>query len=438
MIKALRSLWPSGISGQIVLLLLATVALSQLIALALVNLSDSRHDPDENLRMQARSIASIVRLISDAPAIDERQAIVVAANRSNPDINLRIISGPGATMPEISREPAPDFLTRDLGPDIIAVTDPRVGNEPRTITIALPDDMYLRVNLPFNSPTPPLLNPRTNTLIFAAIGALALLIWATQVLSSRLRNFAQAVAEYSPDGDHDALPETGPLELRTVAIALNRMRDRIDTLVKNRTMMLTAVGHDLRTPVTRMRLRAEFIENPETRAAILRDLEQMTDMIDAVLSLLRDPSALPAPERVDLASFLQALADDFTDTGRPVDYRGPAHVTARIHEDALRRAVANLVENALHFGTQCRITLRALPDQPYVIEVDDNGPGIPPEERDQMLQPFMRGDSSRSQAHEGFGLGLAIASVITRGHRGTLTLGESDLGGLRVTITLPH
>jgi len=437
MIKALKSLWPNGISGQIVLLLLATVAFSQLIALALVNLSDSRHDPDENLRMQARSIASIVRLIADAPGWDERQAIVVAANRSNPDIDLHTISSEEASA-IANGEPAPDFLTRDLGEDIIATADPRVAHEPRTVTITLPDEMHLRVNLPFSTPTPPLLNPRTNTLIFAAIGAIALLIWATRVLSSRLRNFAQAVAEYTPDGDHDALPETGPAELRTVAGALNRMRDRIDSLVKNRTMMLTAVGHDLRTPVTRMRLRAEFIEEPEVRTAILRDLAQMTDMIDAVLSLLRDPSVLPPVERVDLASFLQTLSDDFADTGADIEYRGPVHITARIREDALRRGVSNLVENALHYGTRCRITLKAPKDGPFTIDVDDNGPGIPEADRDQMLQPFMRGDTSRTQSHEGFGLGLAIASTIAKGHGGTLTLSDSDLGGLRATITIPR
>lgn len=437
MIKTLKSLWPNGISGQIVLLLLATVALSQLIALALVNVTDSRHDPDENLRMQSRSIAAIVRLIADAPDRNERNLIVAAANRSNPDIDLRVISDPGATLIETGGSLAPDFLTRDLGEDILATVDPRVGTEPRTVTISLPDEMHLRVRLPFNTPTPPLLNPRTNTLIFAAIGAVALLIWATRVLSSRLRNFAQAVAEYSPDGDHALLPENGPTEIRTVAVALNRMRDRIDGLVKNRTMMLTAVGHDLRTPVTRMRLRAEFIADPDIREAILRDLGQMTDMIDAVLSLLRDPGSLPQLERVDLASSLQALADDFSDTGKSVDYRGPAHVTAFIREDALRRAVTNLVENALHHGARCRITLSALMNGPLVIDVEDDGPGIPLEQREQMLQPFTRGDVSRGDSHEGFGLGLAIATAIARGHKGTLTLDDSELGGLRATITLP-
>lgn len=438
MIKALKSLWPSGISGQIVLLLLATVALSQLIALALVNLTDTRHNPDENLRMQARSIAAIIRLIADAPGMEERQLIVAAANRSNPDIDLSIIGAAGTPMIVPGGETAPDFLTRDLGEDIIATVDPHTGSEPRTVTVALPDEMHLRVNLPFSAPTPPLLNPRTNTLIFAAIGAIALLVWATRVLSTRLRNFAQAVAEYTPDGDHDALPETGPAELRTVAIALNRMRDRIDSLVKNRTMMLTAVGHDLRTPVTRMRLRAEFIPDDVTREAILRDLAQMTDMINAVLSLLRDPSALPPLERVDLASFLQALSDDYTDTGKAVDYRGPAHVTARIREEAFRRAVTNLIENALHHGTQCRITLSANADGPLVIDIEDNGPGIPADQREQMLQPFMRGDSSRSESHEGFGLGLAIALTTARNHNGTLTLEDSQMGGLRARLTLPR
>ena len=146
----------------------------------------------------------------DGCVVEERQLIVAAANRSNPDIDLSIIGAAGTPMIVPGGETAPDFLTRDLGEDIIATVDPHTGSEPRTVTVALPDEMHLRVNLPFSAPTPPLLNPRTNTLIFAAIGAIALLVWATRVLSTRLRNFAQAVAD--PQGSGPIVAALGWLQ----------------------------------------------------------------------------------------------------------------------------------------------------------------------------------------------------------------------------------
>jgi signal transduction histidine kinase len=437
----LAALMPRGIGGQVVLLLLATLVLSQAITLALVFFADAqRNPPDDNLRAQARAIAAVIRMVAETPDAAERQVILAAANRANPDIDAHLIGRPDAATPPDDTRPGPAFIQRDLGSGFAVTIDPgqRDTTTPRPIYVTLPDGSVLEARLPFGPPPPPPLNPRINIVIFAAVGAAALLLWATRVLSMRLRNFARVVAEFSPEGNLDPLPETGPIEIATVAAALNRMRDRIAALVRNRTLMLTAVGHDLRTPVTRLRLRSEFVEDADMRAAMQRDLDQMTAMIDSVLGLMRQQRALMAPEPTDLAVLLMTIADDFADTGRDVAYAGPDRCPVTLRADDIRRAVTNLVENALRFGSKARIRLVAAASAPLRIDVDDDGPGIPPADRELMLQPFMRGDAARGSDHDGFGLGLAIASGIVAAHDGTLTLGDSALGGLAVTITLPR
>jgi signal transduction histidine kinase len=437
----LAALVPRGIGGQVVLLLLATLIVSQAITLALVSIADSQREPlDDNLRAQARAIAAVIRMVAGTEAPAERQVILDAANRSNPDIDIQLIDQAVAAIPPGEARPGPGFIQRDLGAGFDVAIDPSQGDPdtPRPIYITLPDGSVLQAQLPFGPPPSPPLNPRLNIVLFAAIGGIALLFWATRVLSMRLRNFARVVAEFSPEGDLAPLPETGPTEIATVAAALNRMRDRIATLVRNRTLMLTAVSHDLRTPVTRLRLRSEFVEDADTRTAMLRDLDQMTAMIDSVLGLLREQRAPAAPERTDLAVLLMTIADDFADTGRDVAYAGPDRCPAVLRADDMRRAIDNLVENALRFGSKARIRLVAGKTGDLRIDVDDDGPGIPPTERQSMLQPFVRGDAARGSDHDGFGLGLAIASGVIAAHNGTLNLGDSDLGGLRATITLPR
>jgi len=437
----LTALLPHGIGGQVVLLLLATLILSQAITLALVFVTDAQRElPDDSLRAQARAIAGVIRMVAETPDAAERRVILDAANRSNPDIDIRLITRAGASAPPGEARPGPGFIQRDLGPGFDVAIDPRQGDPetPRPIYVTLPDGSVLEARLPFGPPSPPPLSPRINIVIFAAIGGIALLLWATRVLSTRLRNFARVVAEFSPEGDLDPLPETGPTEIATVAAALNRMRDRIAALVRNRTLMLTAVSHDLRTPVTRMRLRSEFVEDADIRTAMQRDLDQMTAMIDSVLGLMREQRTLTAAEPIDLAVLLMTVADDFSDTGKDVAYIGPDRCSTTLRPEDLRRAVTNLVENALRYGSKARIRLIVGPSGPLRIEIDDDGPGIPPEDRELMLQPFVRGDAARNGAAGGFGLGLAIASGVVAAHGGTLTLGDSDLGGLRVAVTLPR
>ena len=207
-----------------------------------------------------------------------------------------------------------------------------------------------------------------------------------------------------------------------MAKALNRMRERITALIDDRTKMLAAISHDLRTPITRMRLRSEFIDDEVHRSRMLRDLDQMRSMLESVLSFLRNDRKLESMTLVDIATTLQLVTDQFADMGHKVVYDGPEHAMATVRPDDLHRSVTNLVENAVRFGAEATIRLTASPDT-MTIEVEDDGPGISDARKEMMLEPFVRGDDARNMDEAaGFGLGLSIARSIVLAHGGELSL----------------
>jgi signal transduction histidine kinase len=208
-------------------------------------------------------------------------------------------------------------------------------------------------------------------------------------------------------------------------------------LIDDRTKMLAAISHDLRTPITRMRLRSEFIEDDGHRSRMLRDLDQMRSMLESVLSFLRNDRKLESMTLVDIASTLQLVTDQFADMGHKVAYEGPEHAMATVRPDDLHRSVTNLVENAVRFGAEAKIRLIVSPNI-MTIEVEDDGPGISDSRKDVMLEPFVRGDDARNMDEaSGFGLGLSIARTIVLAHRGALSLNDRTPHGLIVRIELP-
>jgi signal transduction histidine kinase len=275
------------------------------------------------------------------------------------------------------------------------------------------------------------------TLLFAVISVTLLGLWAARALTAPLSSFARAAESFSLNGAAAPLPERGPEEIRSVAKAFNRMRERITGLIDDRTRMLAAISHDLRTPITRMRLRSEFIEDEAHRGRMLSDLDQMRSMLESVLSFLRNDRKLESMTLVDIATTLQLVADQFADMGRKVAYDGPQHAMATVRPDDLHRSVTNLVENAVRFGAEATIRLAVSTDH-VTIEVEDDGPGISDARKDVMLEPFVRGDDARNMDEAaGFGLGLSIAQAIVLAHGGELSLHDRQPQGLVVRIRLP-
>jgi signal transduction histidine kinase len=301
----------------------------------------------------------------------------------------------------------------------------------------LPDGAMISAMLSDFRPRPFWGGPWMMTLLFAVISFTLLGLWAARALTAPLSSFAKAAEDFSLDGTAAPLPERGPEEIRSVARALNRMRERIGTLIDDRTKMLAAISHDLRTPITRMRLRSEFIEDDGHRSRMLRDLDQMRSMLESVLSFLRNDRKLESMTLVDIATTLQLITDQFTDMGHKVVYDGPEHAMATARPDDLHRSVTNLVENAVRFGAEARLRLVVAQDL-ITIEVEDDGPGISDARKEIMLEPFVRGDDARNMDEaSGFGLGLSIARAIVLAHGGSLSLHDRQPHGLIVRIELP-
>lgn len=267
-------------------------------------------------------------------------------------------------------------------------------------------------------------------LIASWVGA-RLLARPVQQLASGANRLAQDV--HAPPLDED----TGPAEARDATHALNLMQQRIRTQLAQQSRFLAAVSHDLRTPLTRMSLRIERVEDNDVRYRLRQDLAEMNGLIDATLYYLRERDDATGPrQRVDVLALLQAVVDDAQEIGQDVRLSGDA-APLLAYPTELRRAVVNLVENAHRYGGAAHIILTDSPER-VSIDVCDNGPGIPPAELQRVLEPFYRVESSRSRATGGVGMGLSIAADIVARHGGELKLSNRLEGGLRVSITLPR
>jgi signal transduction histidine kinase len=230
--------------------------------------------------------------------------------------------------------------------------------------------------------------------------------------------------------------ESGPKEVREAARAFNDMQTRLRRFVQDRTHMLAAISHDLRTPITRMRLRAEFVEDDQQRDKMLADLDEMESMISATMAFARDDVANEAVSQIDLAALVESLCEDMREMGGDVTYEGPDELSFKGRPFGLKRAVNNLIGNALKYASQCTVKLEQI-DQQVIIYVVDNGSGIPDEELDEVFRPFRRVEASRNKETGGVGLGLAVVRSVAHAHGGTATLQNVDNGGLEAKIVLP-
>ena len=428
-----------GIGGQIAALVLASMIGLQLAITATFLF----HRPD---RLEfggedgAAQLASAAQLLGATPQA-ERPRLLTDFARAFPQLDIRNLAAdavPAATDVREERGPPWFHHLRHLGRGYRIFPLGSPGDPNRRIGIALPDGTAVSGFVRPDRPPPPFWrSPWMTTLMFAVVSVTLLGLWAARTLTAPLSSFARAAESFSIDRDAAPLPERGPEEVRSLAKALNRMRKRITDLIDDRTRMLAAISHDLRTPITRMRLRSEFIEDEIQRSRMLADLDQMRSMLESVLSFLRDGRKLEQMTLVDIASTLQLVADQFADMGHKVAYAGPGHAMATARPDDLLRTVTNIVENAVRFGGEVTIRLTVAADC-LTVDIEDDGPGISDGEKGDMLEPFVRGDDARNMDEAtGFGLGLSIARAIVTAHGGKLSLHDRQPSGLMVRMELP-
>ncbi|BAK65997.1 two-component system sensor histidine kinase [Sphingobium sp. SYK-6] len=262
------------------------------------------------------------------------------------------------------------------------------------------------------------------------------LVWFTRRLAAPLRALTSATARVGTPEGAPPVPEIGPDDVRGLAASFNAMQDRIRSMLEEKDHMLGAIGHDLRTPLTALRVRVETAAEGPDRDRMIATIEEMQKMLDDILSLARVGRDREPPQRVDLAALADAALDDFEDTGAPVTRGEMSRAVATVHPRAIRRALTNLIENAVKYGARAHVSVHVERGR-AVLAVTDEGPGIPEERIQEMLQPFTRMEESRSRDTGGTGLGLAIVRAVASAEGGRLNLTNRPEGGLRAELILP-
>lgn len=446
-------LWPRSLAARTAFVLLLGLTLVQAAGLTI-----HAFDRVELQRFaQAREISArafaVWRSMVLAPP-DRRMALLA---------DIELPAGLTATLDDhvlvpLDAIPPPVPAMRLFRMEQIASGGPR-GFRPREVRLSampqpgdfmaslrLPDGPWLNLRVMVPPPRP--WHSETFLIAFLVMTATAggLTLWAVRRLTLPVRTLAEAADRLGRDVNAPPLPEQGPSEVATAAHAFNTMAARIRRFVGDRTQMLAAIGHDLRTPITRLRLRAEFMEDDEQRRKMLADLDEMEAMVAATLAFARDDAAAEPTVPLDLAALCRTVLDEASDA-RPdaaanITYAGPPRLTVQARPVAMKRAIANLVGNAVAYGGAARLSLTPAESgpaaaQPLRLVVEDDGPGVPTEELEAVFQPFRRLESSRNRETGGSGLGLPIARNILRAHGGDVVLRNRVGGGLQALATLP-
>ncbi|MGG5822581.1 ATP-binding protein [Falsiroseomonas sp. HW251] len=442
-----RGLIPGSLGGRTALVLIVGLVLVQMAGLTIHALDRVDLQRFQQAReVSQRSFAVWRGLVLASP---ERRAALIADIDLPPGLRIAYEDEPAA-KPHYPPPPPP--ILRLLRVDAMMSAPPRLRprevvisgtNRPGVMLVSLrfPDTGWLNLRIEMPPPRPWHSETFLAAFVLMTLAAAALTLWGVRRLTRPVRDLAAAAERLGRDVNAPPLPENGPSEVATAAHAFNTMAERIRRFVGDRTQMLAAIGHDLKTPITRLKLRAELLDDDEQRRKILADLEEMEGMIGATLAFARDEAAAEPSVQVDLAALCRTVLDEAADA-RPelaelIDYDGPEHLAVRARPVAMKRALANLVGNALAYGGSAHLRLMPQPPGQLRIEVNDDGPGVPPGDLETVFQPFRRLETSRNRETGGTGLGLPIARNILRAHGGDVVLRNRPEGGLQALVTLP-
>ena len=433
-------LWPRSLFGRLVIVFIACLLAAQAIGIVVSAREASRALVSLNNSQWAQRYAQIATLLdSETPAERVRIAGALSGVRFKLYAYPQVPAAPARLLPLDDPTAELDTLLRVNLPghamrSYLAARDPNL--EFRITDVQLRDGSWAR----FDYQRPPSLSQWPYPLLLESVVLIVAIVlvsfFAVRWITRPLSTLAQAADELGRDIHRPPLPERGPQEVRRAASAFNTMQARLRDHMYERTRILTAVSHDLRTPITRLRLRAELLADDAVKAKFVRDLQDMENMTNATLSFLRGMEDQEPPQSVDLAALLESLVNDSRDTGFDVRLEGSMSRPVRLRPHALRRCLDNLVVNAVRYGQRAVISLQDT-GAAAVIRVRDFGPGIPAAELDKVFEPYYRVDSARNLEQGGVGLGLSIARNIAELHGGTLILRNHPEGGLEAVLTLP-
>lgn len=430
---------PRNLSGRLVLLLFLALVIAQLFSLFIF--AHERHQIIENgIRdyMQDRS-ATVASLMERSPkAWQER--ILRSSSRGRLRFNVYANNPLLDTNEGVLTRLHADELPEDFMPIHKHKPPPETGKPDERSLVAmslrLTDGRWLLAVKPLPDPPRNWAKSTLISLLFAVMLAV-LLVWITSHWITRpLARLAQAAEALGRGERTYALEETGPADIQQTTHAFNQMRERLERFVSDRTRMLAAISHDLRTPLTALRLRAEFIEDEENRDKILATLDEVQAMTEATLAFAKSEHNNEDTRALDLSALIDALCEDYRALGHDIEFSPPGRKVCRCRPLAIKRALRNLMDNALAYGGHTELQLNDAAGA-LKITVSDSGPGIADADLARVFDPFVRLEQSRSRDTGGMGLGLSIARTIVHAHGGELTLKNRTLGGLEARITLP-
>lgn len=430
-------IWPDGLMGRVMAVMLAAIMLEFLGSALLYQYFDTSSSREESARNLAEQLVVADRVLDNAPV---RQRPALASRLSSDHVRIEWRTTPVAdqTARRAALRDVRKIMTAwegDLAARDVRLALDRTDGDRIAGSIGLRDGSYVHFNTHMYSrlKTITLSVFSISTLLIGVFAAAAIVIRA---LGSPLRNLANA-ADAAGHGQPVLLTERGPPDLRTLARAFNAMQLRVADLVATRTRSLAAMSHDLRTPLARLRLRAEQVDDEFLQAAIGKDIYEMERMLDSALAYLAGLSDAEQPQKIDLASLVMTLVDDNADLGRPIEYSGPDSLHTVLCPLRTRRALGNLIDNSLNYGERCFVSLVVSAAGIHLV-VEDDGPGIPDEQLDVVLEPFQRLDFARPRNTEGMGLGLSIVSDVMQREGGELRLSNREPHGLRAELFYPR
>ena len=461
----MNRLLPRTLVGQMILILLGGLVVSHLVVGWIYSADRQQAVRTISGYAAAQRIANLARLIDEAPE-EWRGRIVAAA--SDPTLRITISAEPpadvvGDTDAEVQSdldEQLPEALASRLHVAVTgAQTMPFAGmahsgmmmgggmvGQPRhrptlwrslSAGLQLTNGQYLHFTaiLPESAPATSW-QFLMALLVMSAVVVLSS-VWAVRRVTAPLGTVIQAAERLGRNVNAPPIVAAGSREMRRAANAFNDMQAKLQRLLENRTRMLAALSHDLRTPLTLLRLRVEALGGGEERERMLGNIAELDTMIDATLQFARDEAKAEPWRRTDVSALLAAIVDDMQDAGLAVEMVPAASDVLECQPGGLRRVLGNLLDNALKYGQAAHAALHATQGE-ITITIGDDGPGIPEAELQRVFEPFYRLEQSRNRDTGGTGLGLAIAQSIAQAHGGQIALANRPEGGLRATLTLPR
>lgn len=436
----MRQLIPSiGLIGRLIAILLVTLVIEFATSTILYERASRLRIREDQAYRVAEHLAVARQLIAQRPVEDRHE---LADQLSDDRIQIGwqpLIGGKPTIAPELVE------MRRQMinWEPVLAQSQLRLflaspGRDAHVVgALALPDRTWLTFR------TRSLVDNgrfRLNRIALALVPAIALILIGSLLVRHTLlplRVLSAAADRIGHDESVPPLRETGTGDVRRLFRAFNAMQGRIRRLIDGRTEALAGVGHDLRTPLTRLKLRTDDIDDPSLREAIGADVTEMQEMIESLLAYFGGEDDPESPVVIDIAVAAATLVDAATDCGADASYEGPDHLEASVRPLGLRRALGNLIDNALHYGGQARVSLLEANGR-ILFRVDDDGPGIPEESVGKALEAFTRLDPSRGRNTKGLGLGLTIVARAVERESGVLSLINRPEGGLRAEISLPR